>query len=296
MNSSNHRAVIAIGNFDGVHKGHAALIAHARAVSDQAGLPLVVLTFEPHPRQYFRPDTPPFRLTSAFMKARRLQALGVDSVEVLAFDDAFAAISAQDFMDDILAARLQAAHIVVGADFHFGHNRTGSVDVLVADGRFHVHPVRLEMVDGAAISSTRIRAALQGADMGLAASMLGWEWVIEGEVVHGDKRGRTLGYPTANIPLGDTLCPAYGIYAVRVDVGDGLMRMGAASLGVRPMFEVKKPLLEVFLLDFTGDLYGRTLSVQLVQKLRDEMKFDDLDALKIQMAKDVVQTRAILSL
>lgn len=294
MDASSKKAVVAIGNFDGVHKGHAALLAYARKLADSEGLELKVLTFEPHPRAFFKPDSAPFRLTPEHVKERRLKACGADTVEVLIFNGIMAKLSAEMFVDMMVVDLANAAHVVVGADFHFGHNRAGHADTLQKDARFKTHAVTLENIGDAPISSTRIREAIQTGDIETANALLGWEWEMEGEVAHGDKRGRELGYPTANIPIGETLCPAHGIYAVRVDVGDGVWRMGAASIGMRPMFAVKAPLLEVFLLDFEGDLYGRTLRVRPARKLRDEAKFSDLDALKAAMANDVAQARAIL--
>lgn len=295
MDDSNNPCVVAIGNFDGVHKGHAALLAHARAVADAHGLPLAALTFEPHPRQFFKPSDKPFRLTPEHVKERRLKACGADSVEILDFNEIMASLTPQQFIDFMLVDHLNAVHVVVGSDFHFGRNRAGTLATLQGDARFKTHAVTLALAGDAPVSSTRIRAALEAGDIQAANTMLGWDWEIEGEVAHGDKRGRELGYPTANIPLGETLCPAYGIYAVRVDVGGGIWHRGAASIGLRPMFKVKEPLLEVYILDFEGDLYGRTLRVQLVKKLRDEVKFDGLEALKTQMALDVTAVRDIIS-
>lgn len=295
MDTSKSGAVVAIGNFDGVHRGHAALIAHAKKIAQASGMPLKVLTFEPHPRDFFKPNSKPFRLTPEHLKDARLKACGADSVEVLDFNSIMANLSAQQFMDIILDGSFDAKHIVVGPDFHFGHNRTGTLDTLKADGRFTVHTLDLEAEGAEVISSTRIRKALEAGEIEVANKLLGWNWSIEGTVIHGDKRGRELGYPTANIPLGDTLVPAHGIYAVRVDIGDSIWRKGAASIGLRPMFAVSKPLLEVFIFDFEGDLYDRTLNVQPVRKLRDEAKFENIEALKIQMAKDVEQAKSIIS-
>lgn len=295
MDDSKPKSIVAIGNFDGVHKGHAALLAHAKNMAVAENLPLKILTFEPHPRQFFKPDVAPFRLTPEHVKERKLKELGADSVEVLVFNAIMAKLTAAQFIDMVIVDLVNAAHVVVGDDFHFGHNRAGTLETLKADKRFITHAVTLDKSDGAPVSSTRIREALLKGDVASANTLLGWPWEIEGEVVHGDKRGRTLGYPTANIPLNETLCPSHGIYAVRVDIGDGVWRPAAASIGLRPMFAVQSPLLEVFLLDFSADLYGRTLCVRLVQKIRDEAKFVDLEALKDAMAKDVMATRNILA-
>lgn len=295
MDTSKAKSVVAIGNFDGVHKGHEALVAKAKKLALSENLPLKILTFEPHPRQFFKAGAAPFRLTPEHLKERRLKALGADTVEVLVFNEIMAKLSAGMFVDMVVVDLVNAAHVVVGDDFHFGHNRTGTLETLKADKRFVTHALALESAGNAPVSSTRIREALQMGDIPVANALLGWEWEIEGEVVHGDKRGRTLGYPTANIFLNETLCPAHGIYAVRVDIGDGVWRSAAASIGMRPMFEVKAPLLEVFLIGFEGDLYGRTLRVRPVQKIRDEAKFEGIEALKAVMAQDVAQTIKILS-
>lgn len=294
MNQDQGRRVVAIGNFDGVHRGHACLLFQARAMADAAGLDLAVLTFEPHPRRFFDPKAAPFRLTLEAAKRRRFEALGVDAVDVAAFDADFAAMSAQDFIDRVIVGRMRAAHVVVGEDFHFGHKRGGNVAMLAADGRFTLSAVALEAFGGEVVSSTRIREALLAGDLEAAAQMLGWPWEIESTVVHGDKRGRTIGYPTANIELGETLCPAHGIYAVWVDIGDGAWRAGVASLGVRPMFALEKPLLEVFLPDYEGDLYGRVLRVVPARLLRPEAVFEDIESLKIQIGRDVADARTVL--
>ncbi|NBX65595.1 MAG: bifunctional riboflavin kinase/FAD synthetase [Proteobacteria bacterium] len=295
MDTSKPKSVIAIGNFDGVHKGHAALLTFAKKLALVENMPLKVLTFEPHPRQFFKPGNAPFRLTPEHVKERRLKELGVDAVEVLIFNAIMAKLSADMFIDMMLVDLVNAAHVVVGHDFHFGHGRTGSIETLKADKRFVTHTVILEESGAAPVSSTRIRESLVGGDISAANDLLGWEWEIEGVVIHGDKRGRELGYPTANIPLAETLCPAHGIYAVRVNIGDGVWRPAAANIGLRPMFEVKSPLLEVYLLDFDADLYGRTLYVRPVKKLRDEAKFKDLEELKSAMSADVEMARNILA-
>lgn len=295
MDDSKQKTVVAIGNFDGVHKGHAALLAHARKVADAEGLPLVALTFEPHPRAFFDPDAKPFRITPEAVKERRLLACGADRVEILDFNGIMASLSAEMFIDMILVDLLDAAHVVVGNDFQFGHKRTGTLATLERDGRIKVHAAPLESMANAPVSSTRVRACLEAGDMAGANNLLGWDWEIEGTVGHGDKRGRELGYPTANILLGETIAPAYGIYACAVDIGDGVWRKGAASLGLRPMFAVTEPLLEVFVLDWAGDLYDRPVRVRPIKRLRGEMKFDSLEALKIQMAADVEETRRIMS-
>lgn len=270
------------------------MLAAGKRIAAFENRELVALTFEPHPRSFFKPADAPFRITPEPVKERRLKALGVDRVDVLDFNDIMAGLTAEQFIEMIILGHLNASHVVVGSDFHFGKSRTGTVETLRNDKRFQVDGVALELMADAPVSSTRIREALKSGDIGVANAMLGWDWEMEGIVAHGDKRGRDLGYPTANIPLEDTIAPAYGIYAVRVNI-DGAWRDGVANIGIRPMFETKAPLLEVYVFDFDGDLYGQPLRVQPVQKLRDEARFDDLEALKAQMARDVVDAKAALS-
>jgi len=291
--TTNTKCVLAIGNFDGVHQGHAALLKTAGDIAADNQLPLYVLTFEPHPRTFFKPDTTPFRITLRNTKIRLLKAFASD-VRVLDFNAFLAGMSAQQFINDIIVRDMNAAHVVVGQDFHFGKDRSGHIETLQADTRFKTTPISLIGDTMAAISSTRIRQALHDGNITEANEMLGWHWAIEGEVIHGDKRGREIGFPTANIPLGDTLCPAHGIYAVWVDIGDGKWLPGAANIGLRPMFALAKPLLEVYLLDWSGDLYGKTLKVRPVKHLRPEAKFEGLEALKAQIAKDCAAARDVL--
>jgi len=287
--------VTVIGNFDGVHRGHAALIHASRGVADAENLPLCVLTFEPHPRSFFHPDDARFRITPAPLKEERLLACGADRVEVMDFNAALSGMTAGEFIDRILVGHLESAHVVVGTDFHFGKGRTGHVDTRQADGRFGVTAFSLVEDEMAAISSTRIRQAIHDGNIAAANDMLGWEWEIAATVRHGDKRGRELGYPTANMDIGDTICPAHGIYAVRTRIdGEDIWRDGVASLGLRPMFKVDKPLLEVFLFDFEGDLYERTLHVRPVAHIREEQKFADMDALIARMGQDVDAAKEIL--
>lgn len=294
MNTSVNKPVVAIGNFDGVHRGHAALLAAGKRIAAFENRKLVVLTFEPHPRSFFKPQDPPFRITPEGVKERRLTALGVDHVDVLDFNAVMANLTPEQFIDMVIVGHADAAHVVVGADFHFGKGRAGTVETLRTDGRFNVDGVALEILADEPVSSTRIRAALQRGDIAAANAMLGWEWEMEGQVVRGDARGRELGYPTANIPLGDAMPPAYGIYAVRVLI-DGVWRDAVASIGIRPMFQLKAPLLEVYVFDFDGDLYGRSLRVRPVKKLRDEARFDGIEPLKAQMNRDVADAKAALA-
>jgi riboflavin kinase / FMN adenylyltransferase len=293
MNDKASAGVVAIGNFDGVHRGHAALLAHAREVANEYKLPLTVLTFEPHPRSYFKPDSAPFRLTPEPVKDRRLKIHGVDRIDVLDFNAIMAGLSAAQFIDMILVDHLKASHVVVGADFRFGKDRGGHIDTLQGDGRFHVHAVVLEKMMDVPVSSSRIRDALTAGDIDSANAMLGWPWEIEGIVERGDRRGHELGYPTANVWLDETLAPAHGIYAVRVWIKER-WRNGVASIGLRPMFQVKAPLLEVHVFDFIDDLYDTSLRTQPIRKLRDEVKFDTTEALVAQMHHDADLARAIL--
>lgn len=293
MENSGVSPVVAIGNFDGVHLGHRALLSAGKNLSVMQNRPLVALTFEPHPRSFFQPGAAPFRITPEQVKERRLRLGGADRVDVLDFNKIMASLTPAQFIDMVVIGHLNAAHVVVGADFHFGRDRAGHVDTLQADGRFEVTALALESDGAAPVSSTRIREALTAGDIDAANALLGWEWEIEGRVEQGDRRGRELGYPTANIPLGDTICPAMGIYAARVLVDD-VWHPAAVNIGIRPMFAVETPLVEAHILDFKGDLYGRDLRVRPVRRIRDEAKFDSLDALRTQMAADCARAREIL--
>ena len=285
-----------MGNFDGVHLGHRSVIDLARGKA-----PLGIITFEPHPRQVFQPDAPPFRLMNAEARANRLAKLGVDHLFQLQFNKALAALTPEDFARQVLAEGLGISHIVVGADFCFGKGRAGKADDLKALGTrlgFATTIAPLLAIKGREVSSTAIRTALTEGRPRDAAAMLGHLHRIEGEVIHGEKRGRELGYPTANMALTGLHLPRFGVYAVKVDVLTGPQAgayMGAASLGVRPMFDGQVPNLETFLLEFKGDLYGHHLSVALVDFLRPEIKFDGLPALITQMEADCARAREILS-
>jgi len=292
-----HRgASAAIGNFDGVHLGHRAVLDLARAQG-----PLGVVTFEPHPREFFAPDAPPFRLMNAEAKRNRLAKLGVEVLYELPFDATLAAMTPEAFARDVLARGLGLRHAVVGADFRFGAKRAGDAGTLArlgADLGFTVEAAPLVALEGGEISSTAIREALSEGRPRDAAAMLGHWHRIEGEVLHGEKRGRDLGYPTANMSIAGLHAPKFGVYAVKVDVLTGPHEghyQGAASLGVRPMFGGEVPNLETYLIDFSGDLYGAHVSVALVEHLRGEEVFDGVEALKAQMARDVEQARAVLA-
>ena len=287
---------VVVGNFDGVHRGHAAVIREAAAPAHAAGRPVVAQTFEPHPRTFFRPEQPLFRLTGRDEKARMLARAGADETVVLTFNEALAAIEAEAFVADVLARRLAAHTAVVGWDFHFGRNRAGSPAFLAEAGPRHGMFVEVVPPFGGPtpVSSSAIRDRLDAGDLQGANRLLGRRWIIEGEVVHGDKRGRELGYPTANIVLPPETRLAHGVYAVRALVGDRIVD-GAASFGRRPQFDDGAPRFETFLLDFSGDLYGRRLRIELVAYLRPELKFDSVEALVVQMERDVLDARAAIA-
>lgn len=295
-------ASVAIGNFDGVHIGHRAVIEIARQAAQELGAPLGVLTFEPHPREFFAPDAPPFRLMSPAARATRLEKIGTDRLYQLNFSASLASLSPEDFAHNVISQGLGLRHVVVGADFCFGQGRAGTAEDLQkfgADMGFGVTIADLlQEGDLGQVSSTRIRQALTEGDPRGAAKMLGHWHRIEGQVIGGEQRGRELGYPTANMSIDGLHPPAFGVYAVLVDVQDGPHKgkyHGAASMGVRPMFGENRPNLETFIFDFSGDLYGATLSVALVDYLRPEAKFDGLDALISQMEDDCTRARRILS-
>jgi len=297
LDAAERGASVAMGNFDGVHLGHRSVIELAR----RPGLPLGVVTFEPHPRQFFAPDAPPFRLMEAEARAHRLQKLGVERLYELPFDHRLAGMAAEDFVHDVLVAGLGVAHVTVGADFCFGKGRKGSTETLERMGAelgFGTTIAPLIAQGTEEISSTAIRTALSEGRPRDAARMLGHWHRIEGPVLHGEKRGRDLGYPTANMAVDGLHLPRFGVYAVTVDVLTGPQAgtwHGAASLGVRPMFGENRPNLETFLFDFAGDLYGQVLSVGFVDFLRPEMTFDGLDGLIAQMEQDCARARAILA-
>ncbi|RBI86715.1 bifunctional riboflavin kinase/FMN adenylyltransferase [Rhodosalinus halophilus] len=293
-------AAAAIGNFDGVHLGHIAVIDQARAEAARLHVPLGVVTFEPHPRQYFAPDAPPFRLTGPEARANRLAKLGVDVLYELQFNAAMAALSPEGFAGEVLRDGLGLAHVVVGSDFCFGKDRAGSVADLKRFGAtmgFGVTVAEMVTAGETRVSSTAIREALSRGRPREAQALLGHWHRIEGPVIGGEQRGRELGYPTANMSIEGLHPPRFGVYAVLVDVLDGPSAgayHGAASLGVRPMFGENRANLETYLFDFSGDLYGAHLSVALVEFLRPEERFDSLDALIAQMDADCARARAVL--
>ena len=293
--------VVAIGNFDGVHRGHQALIARAKAMAE--GRPVLVLTFAPHPRAYFRPEEPPFLLVSAEDKAGLLAREGVAGMIVLTFDEGLVGMPAEAFVDDLLVRRLGVAGVVVGEGFRFGRGRGGDTDLLAAKGAAHGFAVGVQpivVVDGVRVSSTAIRAALGRGEVERAASLLGRPWFVRGPVVHGDKRGRTLGFPTANLRLDPACALAHGVYAVRAAIpgaepGAGAVHGGVASFGRRPTFDDGAPLLETFLFDWGGDLYGRTIAVEFVAWLRGEARFPSAEALVARMQEDRREAESLLA-
>lgn len=301
LNPESRGASAAIGNFDGVHLGHQAVLDIARDWATDQQAPLGVVTFEPHPREFFAPDAPPFRLMNAEAKSNRLAKLGVDHLYQLPFDAALSGLTAEAFARDVIAGGLGLRHVVVGADFCFGKGRAGTAQDLQTLGRrfgFDVTLAPLLQSSGTPVSSTAIRTALSEGRPRDAAAMLGHWHRIEGAVLHGDARGRDLGFPTANMSISGLHPPKFGIYAVLADVLNGPHTgsyHGAASIGVRPTFGDNTPNCETFIFDFDGDLYDAHISVALVDYLRPELAFDTLDALIAQMTADCDRARAILS-
>lgn len=288
--------IYAIGNFDGVHLGHHALLDKARSVAIKAGQPVGVLTFAPHPKRYFQPDKPLFQLASETMKMRLLAEASVEVVVTLPFDAALARTQAEAFIRDILTRRLRASGVVIGHDFHFGFRRAGTPAMLTAaghEGEFSTHIVQPVQIDGATVSSSRIRALLTDGDIAGANRLLGREWSVESEVRHGDKRGRELGYPTANLHLDQDIMLRHGIYAVRASF-DGKSFDAVASFGSRPTFDDGMAKLEVHFFDFSGDIYGKAITIHFVGYIRDELKFDSIDRLIAQMDVDSRKAKAML--
>ncbi|MES1197461.1 MAG: bifunctional riboflavin kinase/FAD synthetase [Pseudomonadota bacterium] len=294
-------AAIALGNFDGVHLGHQGVIAATRAVAEARGLALGAAAFEPHPRRLFQPDAPPFRLQTRDQRARALKALGVQVLFKIRFDRALSQMTDAEFCERILAERLGVAHVNVGFDFRYGRGRMGNVDSLAEHGRRLGFTVGIVAPieggpEGAKVSSSAIRDALKHGDVAAAALMLGRPWAIEGEVLRGAGRGRPLGIPTANVSLGDYVRPRLGVYAARADIGDGVQHPAAINIGLNPtVAPLAEPVLEAHILDFDGDLYGRTIEVALIAFLRDEQKYGSIDAMMQQIAEDIAQTRKLLA-
>ena len=291
-----HGTVVAIGNFDGVHRGHRSVIGAALKRAKALGRPAAALTFAPHPRLFLRPQDTLFQLSSPRDKLRLLAASGLDGAIVMNFDARLAATSAEDFIERILVSRFGIGGAAIGFDFHFGHKRTGSPAYLAEQGArlgFAVDIVPPLEDEGRPVSSGAVRTALSQGKVVEATELLGAPWFVSGEVIHGAKRGRDLGFPTANIKLDPSCGLKHGIYAVRVGIG-GKRYDGVANFGTRPMFDDGAPLLEVFLFDFDGDLYGRSLDVAFIGWIRHEQKFESVEALKRQIAADAAQARGVL--
>ena len=291
--------VVAIGNFDGVHRGHQSVLDRALEIANENNVPALVMTFEPHPRAVFTPENAPFRISPAPLKAVLLDKLGFNAVIEQAFDKDFASNSAQDFIDNILVKQFGVSHVVTGFDFHFGKGREGGPAFLMAAGEERgfgvtlVDAFRDENAD--VISSSRIRQLLIDGELGEANALLGYRFTVGGEIVKGRQLGRELGYPTANMVLHQENGLKPGIYAVKFRDGEGKLRDGVASFGVRPTVEDDgAPILETFVFDFKGDLYGQNCKVHLVSYLREEQKFDDLDSLVVQMKLDDAEAREVL--
>ena len=306
-------AAMAIGNFDGVHRGHRQVIGLALELAKAKGVPAGVLSFEPHPVQIFKPDEPPFRLTLRQARARQLADMGVDVHVILPFSREFSAQSPDSFVRKILVDRLAISHAIVGYDFHYGHKRQGTPETLEAAAAEHGFGFSVldEVADegGGPISSSAVRQALRNGQPREAAHILGRPWELESIVQPGEQRGRTLGFPTANMVLGDQLQPAYGIYAVEASIAQkadsvggtsaepiwGSWLQGVANFGIRPMYRSQEPLLETFLFDFDRDIYGYRMRVRLIDRLRAEMTFASVDDLVIQMDRDTQKARAVLA-
>ena len=292
-------SIVALGNFDGFHLGHQAVVGRAIQRGFHERRPVIVATFDPHPVRFFKPELPPFRLTTLDQRQALFAHAGADAMLVFQFDEALRSTSAEDFVTQLLAGRIAAAGVVTGDDFTFGKMRGGNVELLRTLGAAHgiiAETVAPVLLDGARISSGRIREALQAGDTATATHLLSRDFAIEGVVQRGDQRGRDLGYPTANLELGDYQRPRYGIYAVRVTLNDGTEHPGVASFGVRPTFQPPQELLEAHLFDVDADLYGQNIEVALHAFIREELKFDSLDALISEMKRDEAEARRLLAL
>jgi len=291
--------VLAIGNFDGVHLGHAALVRQLIGAAERARLAPTVLTFEPHPREFFAPGSAPARLSTLREKLELLGELGVEQTMVCPFNAAFAGLSADDFVEQVLVRGLQVQHLIIGDDFRFGRARAGDFELLKSHGERHgfaVESMASVLVDGERVSSSGVRSALRAGDMARAARLLGRPYVIDGQVSHGDKIGRQLGFATANIRIRHNPLPMTGVFAVEVGALGETPLPGVANLGIRPTVGGTRPLLEVHLFDFDRDIYGAHISVRFVHKLRNEQRFPNFDALKAQIAADAAAARAFFKL
>lgn len=287
---------LALGNFDGVHKGHRVVLDAALAKAREAGLAPAVAVFDPHPRRFFQPDSPPFRLMDDVQQADAIRELGFERLHVLPFNTAMSRMMPREFAETVLTGWSHASHVFVGADFEFGKGRSGDVRILAGIGSqigFGVTGVTLKSTGDEKISSSGIRQALEAGDIDAARQLLGRPWIVRGEVEQGDQRGRTIGFPTANISLGDYCRPAFGVYAVRIRI-DSRLHDGVANVGRRPTFDGTAERLEVHIFDFAADIYGQMVDVEFVRFLRPEQKFDGLDALKAQIGQDAIAARSVL--
>lgn len=288
-------SVVVIGNFDGVHKGHQRLLQTASDIAQDLGKKLAVLTFEPHPRELFRPDEPPCRITPLQLKAERLELSGVDILFSIPFNWEVASMSAQDFIDSILKQALDAAHIVVGYDFHFGQMRKGTSQTLLDAGLPVTTVSEIKLEDRQELSSSKIRHLLRHGDILEANRLLGWNWEIQGKIIHGDKRGRLLGFPTANMSLGNAVHPAYGVYAAKVRINEEKeWKNAAVNIGIKPMFEIKNAQIETYVFDFNSNIYEQNMRVRPIRHIRGEAKFSSVEELVMQMEKDCIEIKKIL--
>ncbi|HWC56586.1 MAG TPA: bifunctional riboflavin kinase/FAD synthetase [Sphingomicrobium sp.] len=291
-------SIVALGNFDGFHLGHQAVVSRAVARAFHERRPVIVATFDPHPVKFFKPDIPAFRLTSLDQREALFAHAGADAMLVFEFNDELRSTSAEDFVGKLLAGTIGAAGVVTGDDFGFGKGRAGNVELLRTLGAEHgiaAEAVAPVIIDGERVSSGRVREALKQGDTATATHLLTRDFAIEGVVQRGDARGRELGYPTANLQLGDYQRPRYGIYAVRVTLENGSEHPGVASLGVRPTFDPPEELLEAYLFDFEADLYGQRIEVALHAYIRDERKFDSVEPLVAEMRSDEAEARRLLA-
>ena len=298
LGSGNHQSVVAIGNFDGVHIGHQSVIRQLRHHADQLGLPAVVLTFDPLPLEHFTPGSAPARLTDFRLKLELLDQLSVDKVLCLRFGESLASLSAQAFVKDLLVDGLGIKRIIAGDDFRFGKNREGNLDLLNQAGAnygFEVIPADTFHYNGVRVSSSLVRGYLAIGDFSHASTLLGRPYKISGRVIHGDKRGRTLGYPTANLAMKRKNSPLSGVYAVRVHGLDDVIYDGVASIGTRPVFNGDRVLLETYIFEFNQQIYGQRISVEFLKHLRDERDFPTVEALCEQMQKDEKRARDFLA-
>ena len=291
--------ILMIGNFDGIHLGHRALIEKAHDLAAETQTPLGIITFEPHPLQFFQPETEPFRLTLLPMKKRLLEELGVNHLFVINFDQKFSLMNGNEFIKNIRVQRLKAQHLIVGENFAFGRKKSGTITALenaAADKKFKLSIIKPVLsAQGQTCSSTAIRKLLQEGNLREAEKLLGRPWQIEAPIVSGDKRGHDLGYPTANQNIPEYVRIPYGVYAVRVLIeSESLWRSGVANFGIRPMFKTPQPIFETFIFDFTLDIYGKMIRVQPVRYLRPERAFQDIDALIAQMKEDCITAKAVL--